>query len=58
MQVTTEEMFAIIGRQQVELEILRRQNQEVCADNARLLGEAKMLRERNGTPAEGKPVEN
>ncbi len=64
MQVTTEELFARIGRQQIQIEKLEALNAEHCATIAELLSKQQeswqdaQLVERNGSLAEGRRIEN
>jgi hypothetical protein len=52
MQVTTDQLFARIGAQSIELDLLRAQNAQQQATIADLLGQVKALRDRQAVPAE------
>jgi prefoldin subunit 5 len=72
MNVTIEQIFAKLGRLQVERDLLQAQNDELNGTVAELLGQVKALREdkakgetlalapyqRNGDVADGSPVED
>jgi hypothetical protein len=51
MQVTTDQLFARIGAQSIELDLLRAQNAQQQATIADLLGQVKALRDRQAVPA-------